>query len=622
MTQAPEPQGTPEIPVPGPRPVVWAPAARTVDLLLPEQGSATFDGSRREGLRLVGAHVPGWWGYDHELEPGTDYGYSIDGGPGRPDPRSPRQPYGVHGPSRTFDPAFAWSDAAWAGRDVRGEVLYELHVGTFTDQGTLDAAIERLDELADLGVGAVELMPVAAFGGTWGWGYDGVHLYAVHEPYGGPRALQRFVDAAHARGLAVVLDVVHNHLGPSGNYLPEFGPYFTDAHSTPWGSAVNLDRSGNREVREWILCNALRWFTDFHVDALRLDAVHALVDDSPTHLLVELSRAVARLEEELARPLTLVAESDENDPTTITDAEVGGRGMHAQWADDVHHAVHALLTGERHAYYVDFGSVAVLRKALTGAFVHDGTWSTFRARDWGRPVPPGTDGHAFVVCTQNHDQVGNRARGDRPSATLDAGGLAIAAALVLASPFTPMLFMGEEWGTSTPWQYFTDHDDPDLAQAIREGRAAEFGGHGWDGGDAVPDPQDRATRDASVLDRSQRHVGEHARLLEWYRTLIALRSRPDVRSGDLSLVRVHGPGGPGDDAAAEEHRVDGPGDGPAFVVDRRTVAVAVNLGAVDRTVRLDLGGTPRLVAAWDERTTVHGRSVELPARSVAVLAWR
>ncbi|MBD5787641.1 malto-oligosyltrehalose trehalohydrolase [Cellulosimicrobium terreum] len=610
------------IPVPGPRPVVWAPTARTVDLLLPVEGTGSFDDAWRAPLRLIGAHVPGWWGYDHEIEPGTDYGFSVDGGPGRPDPRSPHQPYGVHGPSRTFDPTFAWTDGAWPGRDVRGEVLYELHVGTFTPEGTLDAAVERLDELVELGVGAVELMPVAAFGGRWGWGYDGVHLYAVHEPYGGPRALQRFVDAAHARGLAVVLDVVYNHLGPSGNYLPEFGPYFTDAHTTPWGSAVNLDRPGSREVREWVVCNAERWFEEFHVDALRLDAVHALVDDSPTHVLVELSRRVGRLAEELGRPLTLVAESDENDPATVAGAEQGGRGMQAQWADDVHHAVHALLTGERQAYYVDFGSVAVLRKALTGVFVHDGTYSTFRGRTWGRPVPAGADGHAFVVSAQNHDQVGNRARGDRPSAVLDAGGLAVAAALVLVSPFTPMLFMGEEWGATTPWQYFTDHDDPELARSIREGRAAEFSGHEWSDGTVVPDPQDPATRDASVLDRSERDVAPHARLLAWYRTLITLRERADVGSGDLSVVRLHGPGGAHDDAAAEEAKVGTPDDGPAFVVDRRTVALAVNLGTRTRTLRLALGGTPRLLAAWDPGTRVTGRTVDLPARSAAVVAWR
>ncbi len=621
MTRVPAPRATPMLSVPGPRPVVWAPAARSVELLLPEPGSGSFEGARRLPLRLVGAHVPGWWGYDHELPWGTDYGYSLDGGPGRPDPRSPWQPYGVHGPSRTFDATFAWTDGAWTGRDLRGEVLYELHVGTFTPPGTLDAAIDRLDHLVGLGVGAVELLPVAAFGGRRGWGYDGVHLYAVHEPYGGPRALQRFVDAAHARGIAVVLDVVYNHLGPSGNYLPEFGPYFTDAHTTPWGTAVNLDRSGSREVREWVIDNAERWFAEFHVDALRLDAVHALVDDSPTHVLAELARRVERVEQALGRPLTLIAESDENDPATITPVEQGGRGMRAQWADDVHHAVHALLTGERQGYYVDFGPVAVLRKALTGAFVHDGTYSTFRGTTWGHRVPAGTDGHAFVVCSQNHDQVGNRARGDRTSATLDGGGLATAAALVLVSPFTPLLFMGEEWGASTPWQFFTDHAEPELADAVRAGRVAEFGGHGWDGG-RVPDPQDEATWAASVLDWSERRHGEHARLLAWYRALARLRDRTDVRSGDLSVVRVHGPGGIADDASGEESRVTGaPGDGPAFVVDRRTVAVAVNLGRAPRRVRLGLGGVPRVLAAWHPATHVSGRHVDLPARSVAVVAW-
>jgi maltooligosyltrehalose trehalohydrolase len=384
---------------------------------------------------------------------------------------------------------------------------------------------------------------------------------------------------------------------------------------------VNLDRPGSREVREWVIDNAERWFAEFHVDALRLDAVHALVDDSPTHVLAELARRVERVEQALGRPLTLVAESDRNDPATITSVEQGGQGMRAQWADDVHHAVHALLTGERQGYYVDFGSVAVLRKALTGVFVHDGTYSTFRGTTWGHRVPPETDGHAFVVSSQNHDQVGNRAQGDRTAATLDGGGLAVAAALVLVSPFTPLLFMGEEWGAATPWQFFTDHAEPELAEAVRRGRAAEFADHGWGDGAPVPDPQDPATRDASVLDWSERGRGEHARLLAWYRTLVALRARDDVRSGDLSRVRVHGPDGVDDDASGEEARVAGaPGAGPAFVVDRRTVAVAVNLGRGPRRLRLGPGGTLRLLAAWDPTTHAQGRHVVLPARSVAVVS--
>ncbi|GII97963.1 maltooligosyl trehalose hydrolase [Sediminihabitans luteus] len=663
---------------------VWAPRAQRVDVVLGGPGPRTSAPMSRAD--------DGWWAAPAPA-PGTDYAFSLDGGPARPDPRSAWQPHGVDGPSRWFDPTFAWSDDAWPGRDVRGAVVYELHVGTFTRRGTLDAAAEHLHELVDLGVDVVELMPLAAFGGDRGWGYDGVGLWAVHEAYGGPRALQRFVDAAHAAGLAVALDVVYNHLGPAGNYLPELGPYLTDAHSTPWGPAVNLDQDGSAEVRAWIVENALRWFRDFHVDALRLDAVHALVDDSPEHLLAELSRRTADLAATLGRPLSLVAESDENDPATVTplDTPAPGpddrgtatrgattrgttespaagmppRGMTAQWADDVHHAIHALVTGERHGYYVDFGTPEVLRHAMTRVFVHDGGWSTFRGRDWGRPVPPETDGHRFVVCASNHDQVGNRALGDRPSARLDVGGLAIEAALVLCSPFTPMVFMGEEWGASTPWQYFTDHQDPGLAQAVRDGRRAEFGSHGWgelydgfagatfvDGALVVPDPQARTTFDASVLDRAESHRGEHVRLRAWYRDLIALRRRtPDLTSGDLRATDLtwlgHDAAGAAAEAgvSAEAGSVAGAGAvagaragaaSDVLVLHRGAVRVVVNLGRETARVGLDAPGDLdaagdhaagsgsrgawSVLAAWDDVTVEDGAGVVLPPRSVAVLS--
>ncbi|MGC5166389.1 malto-oligosyltrehalose trehalohydrolase [Luteimicrobium sp. DT211] len=593
------------------RPAVWAPSAGAVALVLPRRADRAYDDAARVPMSPDPDRA-GWWSAPDALEPGTDYAFALDDGPPRPDPRSARQPYGVDGPSRVVDVhTFPWTDDAWPGRDVRGQVVYELHVGTFTSEGTLDAAAGRLGHLVELGVGVVELMPVNAFGGRWGWGYDGVALWAVHEPYGGPEALARFVDAAHGRGLAVALDVVYNHLGPAGNYLPEFGPYFTDAHHTPWGPAVNLDGPGSSEVRAWIVENACRWLRDFHVDALRLDAVHALVDDSPRHLLAELSDVVATLSAELERPLSLIAESDRNDPATTAPTAEGGLGMTAQWADDVHHAVHAFLTGERHGYYVDFGSVPVLAKALTGVFVHDGGWSTFRDRPWGRPLPPGRDGHAFVVFAQDHDQVGNRALGDRPSASLDPGGLAAAAALVLVSPFTPMLFMGEEWGASTPWQYFTDHADPELGRAVREGRRGEFGGHGWEalyGGRVdVPDPQDHATRDASVLDWAEKDSGLHAALHAWYRRLVALRREPAVASGDLGDVRVTSQ------------------DGDATVVVARP-GVVVALTRASSDVRVPLppsAGGWTLAAAWDGRSHVDGEggdaAVVLGAGSVAVL---
>ncbi len=588
------------------RPRVWAPAARYVDLVMPSTDPSRLPRGKTRVMPLERAEG-GWWvSGPLVLAHGTDYWFSVDGGDPRPDPRSPWQPVGVHGPSRTFDPdRFVWTDDDWAGRDVRGAVVYELHVGTFTAEGTLAAAVERLDHLADLGVQVVELMPVAAFPGVHGWGYDGVALYAVHEPYGGPEALQQFVDAAHARGIAVCLDVVYNHLGPSGNYLGEFGPYFTERHHTPWGAAINLDDRDSGPVRDFVIDNALRWLRDFHVDALRLDAVHALVDDSPRHVLADLSDAVAALAQEVGRPLSLVAESDLNDPHMVTPTAGGGLGMTAQWADDVHHAVHAFLTGERHGYYVDFGSPEVLAKALTSVFVHDGWWSTFREQHWGRPVPTEVDGHRFVVFASDHDQVGNRALGDRPSARLDDGGLAMAAALVLCSPFTPMLFMGEEWGARTPWQFFTDHAEPELAEAIRKGRTEEFGGHGWadlyGGHVSVPDPQSPATVAASRLDWAEPTRPAGARLLSWYRELIALRRRvPDLASGDRA-------------ATAVDH-----GDG-WFVLARGSARVVLNLDDQVRRVRVDLGGhDPGVLAAWAP-VTFYGDEVEMPARSVAVL---
>ncbi|WP_149202968.1 malto-oligosyltrehalose trehalohydrolase [Actinotalea subterranea] len=584
---------------------VWAPTAGRVDLHLPGEA------------RVAAMHrgTDGWWRSTEPLPDGTDYAFAVDGADPRPDPRSPWQPHGVHAPSRTFDVTrHAWGDAGWAGVDVRGRVVYELHVGTFTAEGTLDAAVDRLDHLVELGVDVVELMPVAAFPGVHGWGYDGVALYAVHEPYGGPAALQRFVDAAHARGLAVCLDVVYNHLGPSGNYLGVFGPYFTDRHHTPWGMAVNLDGPDSGGVRAYVVDNALRWLRDFHVDALRLDAVHALVDDSPQHLIAELADAVAALSAELGRPLSLVAESDLNDTTMITPTAQGGLGMTAQWADDVHHAVHASLTGERHGYYVDFGPAEVLAKALTRAFVHDGGWSTFRDKPWGRPVDPSTDGHRFVVFASDHDQVGNRALGDRPSQSLDQGGLAIAAALVLTSPFTPMIFMGEEWGARTPWQFFTDHAEPELVEAIRAGRAAEFAGHGWTaiyGREVeVPDPQAPATVERSRLDWSELEDDggpEHARLLAWYRDLVALRrDEPALASGDLAATSVT--------------HAD---DDTWLVVRRRDVRVAVNLA--QHPVEVPVGRTPTVLLAWDPAGsvgsvgTVGTTTLTLPGRSVAVL---
>ena len=528
MSPTPRTWTSPALPV-GPRVPVWAPAAQTVELYLPGQD------------RLVGMiPVPGgWWTAPFELEPGTDYAFRVDGSPNRPDPRSALQPDGVHGPSRTVDPdAWQWTDQNWAGKDLRGSVIYELHVGTFTPEGTLDAAVSRLGHLVDLGVDIVELMPLAAFPGKAGWGYDGVGLWAVHEAYGGPDALARFVDAAHNAGIGVCLDVVYNHLGPSGNYLSVFGPYFTPAHHTPWGEAVNYDHDGSQQVRAFVIDSALRWMRDFHIDALRLDAIHEIKDDAAAaatpqrHVLAELSDAVAALSIELGRPLSLVAEADLNDVGVITPtseeppAKVPSLGMTAQWADDVHHALHVRLTGEDQGYYGDFAEVGAWAKAYGRAFLHNGTWSTFRERNWGAPVPEDTDPRRFVVFGSDHDQVGNRAVGDRPSVILDDAALAATAALVLLSPYTPMLFMGEEWGTRTPFQFFTDHEEDDLARSVSEGRVREFAGFGWDA-DEIPDPQAAATVEASRLRWSELDEAEHARVLAWYQALTTLRRNLD-----------------------------------------------------------------------------------------------
>ena len=567
---------------------VWAPRPTTVEVEVAGQ---------RAAMSAAGGD---WW--TAEIGPaGTDYALVLDGGDPRPDPRSGWQPHGVHGPSRVVDhDAFEWSDQRWRGVPLAGSVLYELHVGTFTAEGTFDAALQRLDHLVDLGVSAIELLPCNAFAGRWGWGYDGVAWFAVHDPYGGPEGLKRLVDGCHARGLGVVMDVVYNHLGPAGNYLPEFGPYLTDDHTTPWGSAVNLDRPGSDEVRRYILDNALMWLRDYHVDGLRLDAVHALVDERATHLLEELAVEVEELGAQLSKPLFLIAESDLNDASLVCSREAGGYGLDAQWADDVHHALHAMLTGERSGYYGDFGAPETLAKALTGVFVHDGTRSSFRDRSHGRPVGPGLPGHRFVAYLQDHDQVGNRATGDRISQTLSDGLLQVGAALVLTSPFTPMLWMGEEWGARTPWQFFSDHDG-DLGEAVRKGRRAEFASHGW-ATDDVPDPQAESTVRDSTLDWSEPEQERHAALLAWTRDLIALRRRrPELSDGCRDRMRVtHGE------------------PGTWIVVQRGGVAVVCNLSR-ERTV-VPLDGEAQSVLLASEGGFDHGAGkVELEGESVLIL---
>ncbi|HVX07331.1 malto-oligosyltrehalose trehalohydrolase [Humibacter sp.] len=543
---------------------VWAPSARSVDLVIGESRHPLARDPRRDG----------WWRPDAsvtqlETHGPVDYGYEIDGEGPFPDPRSRRQPAGVHELSQTFDPtSFAWSDGAWTGRPLAGSVLYELHIGTFTPEGTLDAAIGRLDHLRELGVDFVEVLPVNAFNGTHNWGYDGVLWYAVHEPYGGPEAYQRFVDACHAAGIGVIQDVVYNHLGPSGNYLPKFGPYLRDDKANTWGSALNLDGPESDEVRRYILDNALMWLNDYHADGLRLDAVHALVDTRATPILEELAAEVSRLSAHLRRPLTLIAESDLNDPKLITSREAHGDGLDAQWSDDFHHALHVALTGETTGYYEDFAGLGTLAKVLRRGYFHDGTMSTFRGRHHGRSIDTLTmPTSRLVVFSQDHDQVGNRAAGDRLSSGLDDGGLAIAAALTLLGPFTPMLFMGEEWAASTPWQFFTSHPEPELAEATASGRKAEFARMGWDESQ-VPDPQDPETFLRSKLDWNEVESGRHARLLAFYRELIRLRrERADLTDPSFATVGVD----------VDEN------DG-WLVLRRASTALAINFGADPVTV--------------------------------------
>jgi len=565
---------------------VWAPSATTVDVVV-DGASVGLEHDER-----------GWWSTDEVApETGARYGFSIDGSDPLPDPRSPFQPDGVHALSEWVDhTAFAWADDDWRGVPLAGAVLYELHVGTFTPGGTFDDAISKLPHLRALGVDAVEVMPVAAFPGERGWGYDGVDLYAPHAAYGGPDAMKRFVDACHEHGIGVVLDVVYNHLGPSGNYLGRFGPYFSDRHHTNWGWAVNLDGPGSNEVRRFFVDNALMWFRDYHVDGLRLDAVHALVDESATHFLEQLSEEVHGLSSHARRPLFLIAESDLNDPRFVRSRDAGGFGLDASWADEWHHALRSVLTGDTSGYYADFGTVEQLAKALRQAWVYDGAWSEHRQRHHGRS-PVGLNGTQFVVCTQNHDQVGNRAVGDRPSANMSDGRLRIAAALLLTSPFTPMLFQGEEWGTTTPFQYFTDHDDPDLGRAVSEGRRNEFSYFGWDPTD-VPDPQDRSTSERSTLDWSQLDDDVHRSMLAWYRELIALR-RAHACLSDPRLERA----GVEVDAEAQ-----------TLVVHRGEIDVVVNLGS--RTQCFPSG---RLLAASDPAVIVSGREVTVLPDAVALV---
>jgi len=489
---------------------VWAPLATSVEVELVDAGGS------KTALQRYGEYFHGLVA----TGPGSRYWYWLDGTLRRPDPAARRQPDGVHGASMVIDPAFNWSDSKWRGIALEKYIIYELHVGTFSQPGTFDSVISRLDYLCDLGITAVELMPVAQFPGSRNWGYDGTFLFAPQNSYGGPDGLKRLVDACHARGLAVILDVVYNHLGPEGNYLHAFGPYFTDRYRTPWGDAVNFDGPGSDAVRHYFISNALYWITEFHFDALRLDAIHGIYDFSALHILQELTEALHSQAEAVGRRIHLIAESDLNDVKVIKTPKTGGYGLDAQWNDDFHHSLRTLLTGDQSGYYSDFGSFSQLVKSFREGFVLSGGYSSYRQRRHGSSsadVQPSK----LVVFSQNHDHVGNRMRGERLSEHLSMQQLKLAAATVLLSPYLPLLFMGEEYAETAQFPYFVSHGDAELAESIRQGRSEEFAAFADQG--SPPDPQSESTFLSAKLDQEQRHLDNHRDIFEFYQALIRLR---------------------------------------------------------------------------------------------------
>jgi len=573
---------------------VWAPRATKMAVKI---GNALHP--------MTGPDHSGWWkAAVEEAGSGTDYAFLLDDDPKPyPDPRGLWQPHGVHGPSRLYDhKSFAWSDTHWQGPPLSGAVIYELHVGTFTTAGTFDAAIEQLGYLFELGITHIELMPIVEFPGRHGWGYDGVALFAVNDLYGGPDGLKRFVDACHTRGLAVLIDVVYNHFGPVGNYTTKFGPYLTNRHCTPWGDAVNFEDVGSDQVRRFFCDNALMWMRDFHVDGLRLDAVHEFIDRSAIHFMEQLSTEVEILSAMLERRLVLIAESDLNDPRMVKPREAGGYGMDAQWSDDFHHALFTVLHkgDEGKGYYTDFGSFKKLAKALTSVFVYDGIYSRYRRRIHGRPVD-GLSGHRFIGFIQNHDQVGNRATGDRLEQIIGIARSKVAAGVVLMSPFIPLLFQGEEFAASTPFQYFADHDDPAMAKAVLEGRKREFAAFGWNP-DVIPDPEKTETFERSKLNWDEIHESTHGEMLEWFRQLIRLRrDSPSLNDGDMDHVKVH---------FDESKRW--------LTMDRGQIRMMCNLG--DAPVELENPGQYPLLLASQGGIEIKGEMVLLPPDSLAILS--
>jgi maltooligosyltrehalose trehalohydrolase len=572
---------------------LWAPYAQKISVKVGDRMHAMEGPGRR-----------GWWKASIEdAGPGSDYGFLLDDDETiYPDPRSQWQPNGVHGMSRVYDQkAFEWHDGRWQAPPLASAILYELHIGTFTPEGTFDSAIERLDYLFDLGITHIEVMPVAAYAGDRGWGYDGVSLFAVTENYGGPDALKRFVDACHVRGLAVVLDVVYNHFGPVGAYAGKFGPYLTDHHCTPWGNAVNFESQGSDEVRRFFCDNALMWMRDFHIDGLRLDAVHEFVDRSAVHFMEQLAAEVDVLGATLGGRLVLIAESDLNDPKIVRPREAGGYGIDAQWSDDFHHALFTLMhVEEGKGYYNDFGSLEKLVKSLTHVFVYDGEYSQYRLRKHGRPVD-GLSAHHFLGFIQNHDQVGNRATGDRFEHIVGRDCARVAAGILLTSPFVPLIFEGEEYAASTPFLYFADHEDAEMAKAVSEGRKKEFAAFGFDQQE-IPDPEARETFERSRLNWNEVSEGQHKDMLDWYRALIHMRRNSiSLNDGDRGHMSVH---------FSEENRW--------MVMDRGAVQVLVNLGG--EAVSFDVPDGFRIALA--SRDGVDGQSgkVSLPPNTLAVVS--
>lgn len=492
---------------------VWAPSADTVEVVFKD---------KKESEKLKKDDRGYWEKEISGLEPGLLYKYRINDEKEFPDPASRWQPEGVHSWSRLVNKnSYSWNDGEWKGLPVSDMIIYELHVGTFTKKGTFEAVIDKLDYLLELGVNTIEIMPVSQFPGNRNWGYDGVYPYAAQDSYGGPEALKKMIDACHQSGIAVLLDAVYNHMGPEGNYLSQFGPYFTDKYNTPWGSALNYDDKYSDEVREFFLQNALMWMEDYHFDGLRLDAVHAIIDAGARHFLKELSERTDELEKETGRTYVLIAESDLNDTKIINKYEKGGYGLEAQWVDDFHHSLHTLLTGENNGYYQDFGTLGHLAKSFEQAFVYDGVYSEFRKRRVGNS-PKGLPPSQFVVCIQNHDQVGNRMLGERLTELVSLEQLKLAAGLILTSPFTPMLFMGEEFAEDQPFQYFVSHGDPDLVKAVQQGRKREFE-YFMDVGSEFPDPQSEETFNNSKLNWNFREDTNKNAVFSYYKELIRLR---------------------------------------------------------------------------------------------------